>query len=94
MTTRSDLASILSADASTPTKTFVIEAHPQNDPIEFLEELVNPGPLEATDDAFLFRFWIPEQNECFWVDQLNDRFWSFHTNMPVAPASRYLRHEC
>lgn len=93
MTARSDLAHILSADGSTPTKTFVIEAHPSNDPVEFLAELVGPGRLDRTDDAFLFRFWIPEQNECFWVDQLNARFWSFHTNMPVAPASRYLRQQ-
>jgi hypothetical protein len=34
---------------------------------------------------------VPEESDCFWVDQLDPRFWSFHTNMPVAPASRYLR---
>jgi hypothetical protein len=92
-TTRSDLADILSTDASMPTKTFVVEAHTGTDPVELLEQISDECRLEATDDAFLFRLWIPEQQDCFWVDQLNSRFWSFHTNMPVAPAARYLRQQ-
>jgi hypothetical protein len=88
---RADLAGIISDDASTPTKTFVIEAHPARDCVQLLEQLAGPGHLERTDDAFLFRLWVPEQDDYFWVDQLNKRFWSFHTNMPVAPASRYLK---
>ena len=92
MTTRADLSEILSADASTPTKTFVIEAHPASDSTLLLQELAGrPECLEATDDAFLFRLWVPEEQNCFWVDQLDERFWSFHTNMPAAPASRYLK---
>jgi hypothetical protein len=91
VTTRADLSEILSADASAPTKTFVIEAHPASDSTLLLQELAGPKCLEVTDDAFLFRLWVPGEEDCFWVDQLDERFWSFHTNMPAAPASRYLK---
>lgn len=91
MTTREDLSEILSFDASAPTKTFVIEAHPKDDAANLLEELSGPAYLEQTEDAYLFRLWVPDADGCFWVDQLDARFWSFHTNMPVGPASRYLR---
>jgi len=96
VTTRADLARILSADASVPTKTFIVEAHPEQDSMLLLQELAeNPDCLERTNDAFLFRLRVPGEDagedNCFWVDQLDERFWSFHTNMPVTPASRYLK---
>jgi hypothetical protein len=71
----------------------VVEAHAKDDPAGLLEQISSNGRLEATEDAFLYRLWIPEQRDCFWVDQLDSRFWSFHTNMPVAPAGRFLRQQ-
>ncbi len=91
MTTRAALSEILSFDASVPTKTFVIEAHPDGDATQLLRDFSEPGCLEETEDAYLFRLWVPDAQNCFWVDQLNERFWSFHTNMPVALANRYLK---
>lgn len=55
--------------------------------------MADQSHLERTDDAYLYRLWIPEEEQCFWVDQLDQRFWSFHTNMPVARASRYLKKQ-
>jgi hypothetical protein len=91
MTTRAALSEILSFDASAPTKTFVIEAHANGDPAQLLRDVAGPGNLVATEDAYLFRLLVEGAADCFWVDQLNERFWTFHTNMPMVLADRYLR---
>lgn len=92
MTNRHGLSQILSFDASAPTKTFVIEVHPDGDATQLLRDVAGPGNLVETEDAYLFQLRIPGEDECFWVDQLNERFWSFHTNMSVVTASRFLKH--
>src|SRR6266849_1464716 len=91
MTTRADLPSVLRLEASSPTKTFVIEAHPEDDPLALLVDLAGRHNVQKTDDAYLYRVRVDEADDYFWVDQLDDRFWSFHTEMSVAAASRYLK---
>jgi hypothetical protein len=91
MTTRADLPEVLTLDASAPTKTFVVEAHPEGGPDALLADIAGKGNLATTDDAFLYQIKVPGADESFWVDQLDERFWNFHTTMPTAAASRYLR---
>lgn len=91
MKTRADLSEYLTLDPSAPTKTFVIEAHPEGDPVALLAELAGAGYVQSTADAFLYRLSVPDTDACFWVDQLDERFWNFHTTMPAAAASRYLK---
>lgn len=88
MTNRKSMAASLLTDASTPTKTFVVEAHDE-DPVGHLHDLVGTTRLEETDDAYLFRVHLDEGT--FWVDQLEPRFWSWHTDMPQAVAYPFLR---
>lgn len=91
MTTRADLSEVLTLDPTAPTKTFVVEVHPENGSEALLSEIAGRGNLHTTDDAYLYRMDVPEENDRFWVDQLDDRFWNFHTTMPAAAASRYLK---
>ncbi len=88
MTARADLADRLMLSTTTPTKTFVLDVH-TTDPDLYLEDLVGRSNVEATSDAALWGVHLPEGD--FWVDQLDPRFWSFHTDMPVHDARRYLR---
>ncbi|MEV5408182.1 hypothetical protein AB0K60_04960 [Thermopolyspora sp. NPDC052614] len=88
MSSRAQMAEQLSMSPSSPTKTFVLEAHPQADPLALLESLAEGDRLVPTNDAYLFRLEIAEGG--FWVDQLDGRFWSFHTDMPTGPAAAYL----
>ncbi len=91
MITRADLPDVLTLDPVSPTKTFVVEAHPAGDPVALLEDIAGPGNLQPTEDAFLYRMGMSDADGCFWVDQLDERFWNFHTVMPTGPANRYLR---
>jgi len=88
VTARADLADRLMLSTTTPTKTFVLDVH-TTDPDLYLEDLVGRSNVEATSDAALWGVHLPEGD--FWVDQLDPRFWSFHTDMPVHDARRYLR---
>ena len=91
MTTRADLPTMLHLDASSPTKTFVIEVHPADDPVALLHRFADEQNIHETDDAYLYQVLVDGTDYCFWVDQLDDRFWSFHTEMPATTASRYLK---
>lgn len=91
MTTRGDLSKVLTLDPSAPTKTFVVEAHPEGSSDRLLSEIAGSGNLRPTDDAYLYRLEVPHAGDCFWVDQLDERFWNFHTTMSTATASRYLK---
>src|SRR5450755_1908389 len=92
MTARAAMAGDLRLDPSSPTKTFVLDVHPDGatEPIEFLSHVVGDGLVEPTDDAWLYRVDVADGR--FWVDQLDERFWSFHTDMATASAKRFL-HE-
>src|SRR5262249_5045184 len=78
----------LQLSPSAPTKSFVLEVHTQN-PVGYLEELVDDNRVEHTEDAFLFKVHTPAGY--FWVDQLDERFWTFHTDMPMRDAFPFLR---
>ncbi|MBG0813239.1 hypothetical protein [Planomonospora sp. ID82291] len=91
MSSRAQMAEHLSMSPSSPTKTFVLEVHPQGDPVAFLESFMEQGRLVATDDAYLFRLQTADGD--FWVDQLDGRFWSFHTDMPTGVAAAYLNKQ-
>jgi len=86
--TRADMADDLALNPSAPTKTFVLEVH-ADDPVAYLADLAGDARLEETEDAFLFRLVLSEG--AFWVDQLDERFWSFHTDLPVSTAGKFLR---
>lgn len=90
MKTRSDMATTLSLDLASPTKTFVLEVH-TDDPSACLADMVGASQLEPTEDAYLFQAHVGEQ--VFWVDQLDDRFWSFHTDMQARDAAAFLRDQ-
>lgn len=90
MVARGVMKSELALDATSPTKTFVLEVHTQ-EPADYLADMVGRSSLEATDDAYLFRARVGEN--LFWVDQLDGRFWSFHTDMPTEDATRFLREQ-
>ncbi len=89
MSARADLAERLRLEPAAPTKTFVLEVH-TDDPDAYLDDLFGPGAVSGTSDAFLHRASVPDGE--MWVDLLDPRFWSFHTDMPVQPAKRFL-HE-
>ncbi len=89
MTARADLATSLKLEPAAPTKTFVLEVH-TDDPATYLDDLFGPGAVSGTSDAFLHRAQLDGGE--MWVDQLDSRFWSFHTDMPVQPAKRFLHH--
>ncbi|MEU8202924.1 hypothetical protein [Streptosporangium sp. NPDC049046] len=91
MTARTQMAEFLAMNASSPTKTFVLEAHPKGEPAALLAEFSDMESLTATDDAYLFKLSTAEG--IFWVDQLDDRFWSFHTDMPTDVAGSYLNKQ-
>lgn len=91
MITRAQMAEFLAMSASSPLKTFVLEAHPQGDPAEFLAGFIDAEGLTATDDAYLFK--LSTADGIFWVDQLDDRFWSFHTDMPSSAAGSFLNKQ-
>src|SRR4029079_2969278 len=78
------MAAELVLGASSPTKTFVIEAHTA-DPKAFLAELAGPANVEHTEDVNLFK--VTTDGGPLWVDQLNARFWSVHTDMLSSRAS-------
>ncbi|MER7126726.1 hypothetical protein [Micrococcus luteus] len=91
MSTRAQMAESLAMSASSPMKTFVLEAHPQGDPAEFLASFIDTEGLIATDDAYLFK--LRTADGVFWVDQLDGRFWSFHTGMPSSAAGSFLNKQ-
>jgi hypothetical protein len=91
MTTRADLSEVLTLDPSEPTKTFVVEVHPEGNAEDLLSEIAGKANLRPTEDAYLYRLEVPDADDCFWVDQLDERFWNFHTTMSTAMASRYLK---
>ncbi|MEV5555815.1 hypothetical protein AB0L44_19340 [Nonomuraea wenchangensis] len=84
------MAQRLSLDAQSPTKTFVLEAH-AGDPAGYLRDMFAGISVESTDDNFLHVAHMSEGD--FWIDQLNERFWSFHTDMPVAAAHKFLHEQ-
>jgi hypothetical protein len=86
MRTRADMAAELALTPSSPTKTYVVEAH-TDDPAASLSEL--PGTVESTEDAYLVR--LRTREGVYWVDQLDERFWRFHTDMPNSVAYPMLR---
>jgi hypothetical protein len=67
MTTRADLSRVLTLDPSAPTKTFVVEVHPEAGPEALLAEIAGRGNMYATDEAYLYRVVAPEENNSFWV---------------------------
>lgn len=83
MTARAAMADELALSPTSPTKTFVVEAHVE-DPLECLRGLTGSGRVEESTDAFLFK--VHTDFGYFWVDQLNPRFWSLHTDMPTKNA--------
>ncbi len=87
MTTRAQMATRLELSPSSPTKTFVLEAH-STEPREMLSDIVGTKNVEDTQDAYLFKAHIPQGD--MWVDQLDERFWSFHTDLSVKDASTFL----
>ncbi|MFI7049043.1 hypothetical protein [Streptosporangium sandarakinum] len=91
MSIRAEMAESLAMSASSPMKTFVLEAHPQGDPAEFLASFIDAEDLTATDDAYLFK--LSTAGGIFWVDQLDGRFWSFHTDMPSGAAGSFLNKQ-
>jgi hypothetical protein len=81
----------IAAVSGTQTKTFVIEAHANGEPGQFLSELAVDGRVSPTDDVHLHV--LHEGDLEFWVDHLDGRFWSFHTWSPAADARRYLKEQ-
>ncbi|TDV52456.1 hypothetical protein [Actinophytocola oryzae] len=90
MTTRADMGRSLALDPSSPTKTFVVEAH-ADQPRALLEDIVGAKNVEPTGDAFLFKALRPEGT--LWVDQLDGRFWSIHTDLQTHAAKAFLSKE-
>ncbi|WP_430787632.1 hypothetical protein [Actinoplanes sp. G11-F43] len=84
MTSRASMAADLALSPSSPTKTFVLEAH-TDDPGDYLRRLEGVVGVEESDDAFLLS--VRTESGDFWVDQLDPRFWSFHTDMRAEKAS-------
>jgi hypothetical protein len=76
-------------DSSLPLKTFVLEVH-ADEPEVYLEDLAGRGNVDSSEDAFLSRVRMQENQGIFWVDRLNPRFWSFHTVMPAKDAAGWL----
>jgi len=77
------------ADAQTPLKTFVIEAHHGGEVDRFLTAVADDAVVLSTDDAYLHR--MVDGDVEFVIDHLDDRYWSFHTWSPAADAQRLLK---
>ena len=69
-------------------KTFVLEAHPDNDVKQMLAGAFVDSKVEATDDVYLHRL---AGEVSFVVDHLDQRFWSVHTTEATGDAAPYLR---
>jgi hypothetical protein len=83
-------------------KTYVLESHPSSEAplqnreqrLEFLRNGLRgfDGVAEATEDARLFLFDIPQEDAqpplSFVVDMMDDRYWLIHTASPTAQADR------
>jgi hypothetical protein len=78
------MAAELALTSTSPTKTFVVEAHTEH-PDEYLVDLAGRNHVESTEDVFLYK--VHTEHGSFWVDQLDSRFWSFHTKMHTDKAS-------
>jgi hypothetical protein len=89
MSSRADLSRFLPMDSSLPLKTFVLEVH-TDEPEVYLEDLAGRGNVDLSEDAFLSRVRLRENQGVLWVDRLNPRFWSFHTIMPAKDAADWL----
>src|SRR5262249_14958042 len=79
MTARAAMAEHLSLAGSTPTKTYVVEAHVADSEATLAKLADAPNGVRSTEDAFLSK--INTANGIFWVDQIDGRFWSIHTDM-------------
>src|ERR1700730_8428611 len=90
MTTRADMGQQLDLSPSSPTKTFVVEAH-TDDPQGFLEDLFGARNLDSTEDAYLYK--VHSNDGILWVDQLDERFWNIHTDLPAQVARTVLKKE-
>ncbi|MDX8055159.1 hypothetical protein SK571_37795 [Lentzea sp. BCCO 10_0798] len=90
MITRADMSRELDPSPSSPTKTFIIEAHTE-EPEDFLAHMVGKDALEKTADAYLYRLHLPDG--IVWVDQLDERFWSVHTGISMRTANSFLKKQ-
>ncbi|MGW3022758.1 hypothetical protein [Streptomyces sp. NPDC001221] len=84
----------LSCDASSPTRTIVLEAHdPSNDADSgaVLAEIFGSVNVVDTDDAYLKRAFV--DNSEVWIDQLQGRFWSLHTKLAMSKIYPLLREK-
>jgi hypothetical protein len=86
---RKTLESQFLSQGSSPWKTFVLEAHSDGEPHDFLADVFGATHIEETDDRFLFQLSTPELD--ITVDTLEDRFWSFHTINSAAESQSLLR---
>ncbi len=90
MTTRADMAHELVLSPSSPTKTFVIEAHTEA-PADFLRHTFSAGYVEPTEDVYLYKVHL--KDGLLWVDQTDERFWSIHTDMSAGDARALINKE-
>jgi hypothetical protein len=84
MNGRAAMVAELEMTSTSPTKTFVIEAHTDH-PSEYLADLAGKSQVAPTEDAFVHK--INTEYGTFWVDHLDSRFWSLHTKMRTDKAA-------
>lgn len=77
-----------SSTRRSPWKTFVLEAHADDNVEGLLDDAFGHHNVQGTDDVHLHEIGhdIP-----FVVDHLDDRFWSLHTTAPARVASPFLK---
>jgi hypothetical protein len=77
-----------SSTRRSPWKTFVLEAHADNDVDGLLTDAFGKVHVSDTDDVHLHQV---DDDVRFVVDHLDDRFWSLHTKAPTSVASPFLK---
>lgn len=88
---RRELAEQFSTPGPTPWKTFVIEAHPEDQrPSDYLGEIFTGARVSPTDDVHLHSVHLDDELR-FFVDDLEGRFWSFHSTAPTERAVPEIR---
>lgn len=89
MTTRADIAQTFrDLEGGDSWKTFVIEAHPNGNPVELLENAFGTESVRPTSDAYVQEV---SNGAHLWVDHLDERYWNIHTYGRIDEAHALLR---
>jgi hypothetical protein len=83
---RSSLAERFAGDGNQTWKTYVLETHPQETPVQLLADVFGKPAVRSTDDVHLHEVRALEAS--YVVDTIDSRFWSFHTSDPASAARR------